>query len=66
MRTPKFTPQDLVVLNEVFARGVSVKNAANHFGCSYLTMLKIKNGTYKPNTREGAKSGLPSEQADLS
>lgn len=59
MRTPKFTQADIDFIKSTAEYAdSSTKEMAKTLGISLMTMYKIKAGTYKPNTREGAKSGL--------
>lgn len=58
MRTPKFNLADVEEIKQMLEGDVSVADTARLLKCSYQTLLKIKKGTYVPNTRPNARSGL--------
>jgi hypothetical protein len=49
MRTPKFNQADIEEIKLILENN-DTKVVAKLVGCSYLTMLKIKQGTYRART----------------
>ena len=58
MKTPKYTASDVAYIKEKLVTG-NGRDLATFLKVSYQTIMKIKRGTYVPNTRPNARSGLP-------
>ncbi len=57
MRTPKFNENDVALIQvELSLSGNDAATVARKCGTSYVTILKIKKGTYVPRTDD--RSGL--------
>jgi hypothetical protein len=59
MRTPKFNQTDVEEI-KLLLENNDTKVVAKLVGCSYLTMLKIKQGTYRARTDE-RRAFVPTE-----